>query len=367
TNTVESTTKILEGELRLMLSLAGQCETGEVVIMPDKGAIRISETFVPGAGTRLATLVGSAKTSKPNPRIPSGLLGDGMILTDFTMGNPDAFADFISAEAENLFKEMEIKEIDFAGLTEKMVKWMRVCSGAACETFDFDIEDGMGVNYLLEVGDEAAALGLLKTMKDDMAPFLKLYEGMGVEMDFEFEENEREYKGIKIHQLEMEISMEGMPEDQRQQMDAMDLDEFEYDIAIFDGLMLYTMGETPIETVIDRIKDPATMVKPIAARGVYPEGGFYYFDFDVGRYMEFVASMMPGGTPNPISPQFVAMMQGADPITSAGFRQEGRVMWSINIPGDLIGKLGQMAMMMQMQNMQQQQMPQGMPQGLPVQ
>jgi hypothetical protein len=60
-------------------------------------------------------------------------------------------------------------------------------------------------------------------------------------------------------------------------------------------------------------------------------------------------------------------MQGVDPITSAGFRTDGLAMWSVNIPGDLIGKVGQISMMMQMQKMQQQQtgVGQGMPQPAP--
>ena len=84
----------------------------------------------------------------------------------------------------------------------------------------------------------------------------------------------------------------------------------------------------------------------------------------MGRYIELVSAFMPGDE-NPIPPQVVAMMQGADPITSAGFRDEGAVMWSVNIPGDLITKIGQVSMMMQMQKMQQQQMPQGIPGGAP--
>jgi len=166
--------KFLEGELRVFLSLAQQVETAEIILAPANGSIRIDETCVPKAGTRLATLCNSPKTGKSNPRLQSGLFGEGMLLIDFAMGNPDALAEFVSGETEQLVKEMEIKDIDLAGLTDNMLKWMKLYSGAGCETFGFDAETGMNINYLLEVRDEAVALGLLKTMQQDMAPFLNI-------------------------------------------------------------------------------------------------------------------------------------------------------------------------------------------------
>jgi hypothetical protein len=356
---VEGTAKLLEGELRVLLSLCGQCESGELVLAPKNGSIQLSETFVPKAGSRLAALIESPKTAKPNPKIQSRLLDDGMVMADFSIGSPEAIAGFISAETDDLLKAMEIKDIDLAQLTGVTTKWMKLYSGSACETFSFDAEDGMSVNYLLEVADLSAALELLKTMEKDMASFVKLYEDMGVPMQLAFKENVREHKGIPIHRLDMKISMEEMPAEQKVQMEALKLNELGYDIALFDGMMLYTMG-SKIETLIDKVKAGGT-VEPIKARAVYPEGGCYYLDFDVGGYVEMIGAFLAEEATNPVLPQIMALMQGVDPITSAGFRQDGRAMWSVNIPGDLLGKLGQFAMMMQMQQMQQQGMPMGMP------
>ena len=374
TNSVDMTAKILEAEARILLSIASQCQSVELVIAPENGSIRLSETYVPKAGTRLAQLGESSKTAKQNPKIQSGILSDeGMVLFDFVLGSPEALANFMVAEVENVVAGMELKDVNLTALTDYIVKWTKLCGGSGCETFDFDAEEGIAVNYLLEVGDAAKALELLRSMVKDIAPFMKLYEDMGMPMKVEFKENAAEHKGVKIHRLEMEISMEEMTVEQREQFDAMDLDEMDYDIAIFDGLMLFTMGDDEIKSAIDRIKDPATTIKPLAARSVYPAEGFYYCDLDVGRYIEFAAAMIADEAQSPISSQLVAMLQGVDPITSAGFRQEGRVMWSVNIPGDLIAKMGQMGMMMQMQKMQQQQMsapqeaPADVPQAAPAQ
>jgi len=116
--------------------------------------------------------------------------------------------------------------------------------------------------------------------------------------------------------------------------------------------MLYSMGEARMETLIDRITDDAFTAPPLKAREVYPAGAFYYCDFDVAKYMTFVASMMPEDAGSPLS-QIAPMLNGTEPVTSAGFSEDGAVMWSVTIPGSLLGKVGQVAMMMQMQQMQQ--------------
>ncbi len=363
--TIEMTTKILEAEFRILLSVASQCKSGELVIAPENGSVRLSETFAPKSGSQLAKLMDSTKTVKANPKIQSGLLGEGMVKLDFVMGSPEALHEFAIAEMNNVVDAMAITNLDVDAIAEVMDRWMGLCGGTACEIVDFDYEDGLSVGYLLEVRNEKVALEVLKTMKKDMEPMLELYKNMGMDMEFEFKENVSEYKGVKIHCLEMEIEMDEMPAEQKKQMDAMDMDDLDYDIAIFDGLLLCTMGDNAINKAIDHIKNPSATIDPLKARSIYPAGGFYYCDIDVGRYVEMVSAFMPEGE-NPLNPQVVAMMQGVEPITSAGFRNDGLAMWSVNIPGDLIGKIGQISMMMQMQKMQQQQsMPQGMPAGMP--
>ncbi|MDD3277081.1 MAG: hypothetical protein PHP93_08545, partial [Kiritimatiellales bacterium] len=86
----------------------------------------------------------------------------------------------------------------------------------------------------------------------------------------------------------------------------------------------------------------------------------------VGRYMSFVASFVPESPENPL-PQISTMLQGAVPITSAGFMDGGMVQWEVSVPGSLLARIGQAAMTLQMQNMQKQQKaaPQPIPQVVP--
>ncbi len=286
---------------------------------------------------------------------------------DFHISNSEAVAEFVAVEAEKLIKEMNIEDVDSAALVANMTKWFKVYGGTGCEQVIFGADGKMDVSFVMEVQDEAAALDMLRGMEKDMAPFFKLYESMGIPMSMLFKENVREADGVKIHEFTMNMKIETMPPETREQMEQMGLENMTYEIAIADGLMYYS-GPGGMEALMKRIKDPAVKGDPIKARSVYPSGGFYYFDLDMGDYMAFAALMMPDSPQTAtMKQQMTALFQGVDPITSAGFKADNCVMWSVNIPGELIAKYGQMAMMMQMQKMQQQQMgaPQAMPDGIP--
>lgn len=348
---MQSMTRFLEGEVRVLLALAKQCESFEVVLAPQNGSLRIVETIAPKEGTRLAMLLNAPKVEKPNPQIQSGVLGAAAVAIDCTMGNPEAFVTFTMAEVEQVIKEMNLQVDDLAGLLDTMKKWMGLYSGSFCETVDLSADSGFAVSYLLEVKNADSVLSMFKTIKEDMAPFFKLYEDFGMPMSADFKENAREYKGIDIHRFKVEMSLDQMTEEQRAQMAAMNLTNIVYDVALLDGKLIYTMGTSKIEKVIDRLKDPEFNVTPLKARGIYPEGGFYYCDFDLAKYLSFVSSLMPEEAKQSMA-QTAILLQGAEPVTSAGFCEEGCVMWSVNVPGSLIQKISQAAMMMQMQSMQ---------------
>ena len=132
------------------------------------------------------------------------------------------------------------------------------------------------------------------------------------------------------------------------------------------GVMLYSM-EGGMEALMKRFQDKelAKNAAPIQARSEYPAGGFYYADVDMAGYMAFAAQMLPDEPASAaIKQQMQVLFAGVPPVVSAGHKQDDRVRWSVKIPGDLIAKWGQFAMMMQMQQMQQQQG--GMPSGVTV-
>ena len=93
----------------------------------------------------------------------------------------------------------------------------------------------------------------------------------------------------------MDISK--LPQAQRQTYDSMNMTNMQSEVAIFDGVMAFTLNGTRIEDIIDRQKDSSFVATPMCARKTSPSGGSYYLDFDIGKYMEFIASMIPAATP----------------------------------------------------------------------
>ncbi|MDF7800878.1 hypothetical protein P4C99_15490 [Pontiellaceae bacterium B1224] len=363
----QATTEIMEGEMIVGMSLAKQCATAEIKLTPKGGSVQLSKTIVPKAGTALAKLVNAPVVNKENPKIHSGLLDKGTILMDFYFANPEALGEFVATEVEQLMKELQLEDVDADALTANLKKWFELYGiGTGSEMVSFGGADGqMSIQYVTEVSDPAASLNLLKNMDKDMAPFFKMYESFGMPITTAFKENVRESDGIKVNELSMSFDFSGMAPEQRQQMELMGLSNIVYEVAVDNNLMLYS-GKGEMEALIKRVKSGASTQSPLKARAVYPKGGFYYFDLDMGDYMTLVSRMLPASPETAMMKQQMStLFEGVDPLTSAGFKQNGCVMWSVNIPSDLLAKYGQMIMMAQMQQMQQQ--PGMAPQGMPVQ
>ena len=362
----QATLRVVEGELRILKSIASQCDTAEVVFAPENGSLRISKTLVPKAGTRFAALCSAPAVSKPHPKVRSGYLGKAAVAFDSSISNPEALMDFIIAEAEELDKAMELVDIDLPELVRKSAKFWLACGGSMSETVGFSTS-GMNVGYLMDVRNETDALAAVKAMPVDMAPLMKLYESLGFSMQMEFKEDVRTYKDTAIHQFRMKMKIKNQPPEVAEKLASLNFTNMVYDIAVVDSIMIYAMGDVKVESVIDRLKDASFKSAPMKARQVYPTDGFYYLDFDVGEYLSFISSFLPATGGVVIPQQMMDMLKGVEPVTSAGFKADGCVMWSVNIPGDLIGKFGQIGMMMQMQKMQQQQMqaPSAVPGAMP--
>lgn len=349
-DSMESLTRILEGELRVLISLSEQSETAELRIIPINGALLISETFVPKAGTPLADLVNRPAGKKENPNLHAGMLGEGALRIDFVSTNPDALTKFISIETKKLIEAMKLDEVNPDEFASLMTKWSEMYKGTGAEVVSLD-EGRMGMRYAMEIVDEKQALETFRSMEKDMEPMLKMYADFDMPMKMTFEENVREAEGVKVHRWGMAFDVSGMPDDQKEQFEAMGMTNMVYEMAFKEGLLLYA-EEGGIENLMQQVKAGGDVPK-IAARSTYPAGGFYYLDLDMGEYMAFMAQAMPDDpSTSAMQQQMGTIFAGTPPITSAGFKEDGAASFSLTIPGEVIAKYGQMIMMAQMQNMQ---------------
>ena len=363
-SSMAGTMQILEGEMRGLLSIVSQCDVVGIELDPRGGSLKISETLVPKSGSRVATLLNAPKVNQPHPKIQCGMMEDAAFKVDGMLYNPEALSSFVGEEMKLIMTEMGLASEKIEALDTNMQKWTALYNGSFCESISLGGESVVEVNFILEIKEGIDVLALFRDMEKDMAPFFELYENLGMPMSCSFKENAREYKGTPIHQFKVGITM---PEEA---MDSaglgLDLSNMVYDVAIYDNLLLYSMGGTSIETMIDRVAAADFHPVPLQARSAYPDGGFYYCDIDIARYLSGISEIMPKDPDNPL-PQIAGMLQGAAPVTSAGFTEDGMLMWSFNVSGSLIGRIGQAVMMMQMQQMQQMQpLPGGMPGAMPT-
>ncbi len=349
--------KMLEGEVRLLLSLLKQVEAMELVIAAADGALRTDQVIKPVRGSRVAALINAPKQNTWNPTVRTGGAGSAAFMIDFLVENTEALAAFLAGETEQLVGEMALEADSVKRISAYLQKCVGICGGTVSESILGGTPPGLNMDYVMEVSDEEAALDLLRNMEEDLKAtgFVELYDSMGMPISFTFKEKVRQYKGVDIHQFRTHFSLDQMSAMQRQQMEAMNFSDMMYEVAVLDGIMAYAMGDTKVESIIDRIGSGAADSAALTARQVFPAGGFYYGDTDIGRYLEFASRMMPKAPNAPMSLDSIGMaLQGAPPITSAGHVSGGLVQWSTHVPGGLLAKIGQAAMAIQMQKMKRE-------------
>lgn len=345
---------LLEGELRVLLSLAAQCESAELILSAQNGTLQLDKILATKSGTSLAELAKEKTASTTETKLQAGLLADtSYVRGDFAYGDLTLWTSLLDSEMKKLSEVMNLKSFSPEHLAP-LRQWAKVLKSNHCQVIGFDPEGTINAAYLAEIGDKDQTLKLLKALKTDTAPLLNLYENMGMKLQIEFIENAREYKGIKIHQLKTSTDGGAMNKQAAEQMLKMGFGNFTYDVAITDNTLIYASGTPSIKEVIDRLQDENFKPEPLEARRTHPEGGCFYVDIDLAEYFAMITSVMPADDPSAATlNQLMPMVAGADPITSAGYGNNGLLKISLALPGDLLAKLSQAVMMMQMQKMQQ--------------
>lgn len=329
--------KILEAELRVLLSVVKQCNAYELELTPVDGSVRIDETCVAVAGSRLEKLLKAPKINKANSQIHAGLLGGGAIAVDGLMANPDAFTTFINDEAMALSKEMKINESDLSKWLNAVNKWKGLYGGSFTGTMSFGGDSFIDLREVVEIKDADKTMALLSSMKRDMmAPILDLYEELGVPMTMDFNENARTYKGTKIHQIIIDFS--DLPEEAQMALEMMKLTDLTVEYAVVDNKMVSTLGGS-MDQLIDRITSKNIASQPLLARSVFPADAVLYADIDVPAYFEGLFSLIPDDADMEEMLPILQNLRGADPITMAAYVENGAAMGSVNIPKSLIAKI----------------------------
>ena len=346
------TMRVLEGELRVALAVASQCDVLEIVLAPKEGGLRISETLSAKSGTPLAKLLDAPRATKPNPRIRAGYLGNDALRLEADLANPEALLDFLTKEVDKVLKTMDIQDVDAQQLVASNHKWLDIAAGSFAETFSFGGDAGMQIGVLMAVSDEAKALKLLEESPADMQGALQSLDDFGFSSKIVFKKNVRTYKGVQIHQIRLDMTNTNIPAEVTEELAAMQLTNLVYDAVITNGVLGLCMGTDKMDRLIDRLQDADFQPQPLYAQNLFSKNGFLYADLDLAKYIEGIASLMPTDQSASFQP-ILELLKGAPPLTFFGIKGNQSVSWKVDIPAKLIEKYGQAFLMQQMQQMQQ--------------
>ncbi len=351
-NQVVDVQRMLEMELQVFLSLGRQIEVVETTVMPVDGGLRLAKTLQPAAGSRLAAYYQAPALNDYNPRLQAGLLPDGVIQLEFCMRNPDALVEFVRGEAAALADVTEIDPALADRWVQTLARWTATMGPTVCESVLAEGGQAAGFAFLADVSDEEALLEAFRNVSADLTSMglLRLYKSLGMPLSAGFEENVRVVDGVPVHRLKMNFSLANIPVERRGAMESM---MNNLSLAVCDGVLIYASDDAAVEKMIKTLKSGERAVSPLAARTVFPAGGTYYADFDVGGYVRFIASFMKEvPAASAMLDKLTAVLDGAEPIVMSGYRNSGRMTFCSQLPAGLLVRLAQAGQLIALDRMQ---------------
>ncbi|MDD3276988.1 MAG: hypothetical protein PHP93_08070, partial [Kiritimatiellales bacterium] len=130
----QGTFKILEAELRVLLSLAEQVQTTEVTLAPANGSLQIVEVDQAVPGSRLAALCAAPVVNRWSPKVPSGVCASGAFQLEACIPNSRALSVFINGEMEHLMDVMDLTGTPVKGWLDYMNRSLALYGGTVSES-----------------------------------------------------------------------------------------------------------------------------------------------------------------------------------------------------------------------------------------
>jgi hypothetical protein len=336
TQSMRGMAKFVEGEIRVLVSLATQIEHTEISLLPQKDAVEYAFTFSAREGTNLHALITAPETVELDPMFTAANLQPGMMTFEIFLSNPEAILTFIKAESDQLAKEMLLDQEVTGKWNEMMELWPAFFSGSVAETVRMDPEKGFSVEYMVSVQDPVKVLTALESISELMKPFMAMYANMGMPMAFDLKMNARKHGDASIHQYNFSYDLDKMDPMVAEQIRVMNMAEIKTELTVTDNRLLWTMGESSLDALIDRVQQGLPAGNNFHAHELYPKGGFYYYDMDMGQYFSYMINLMPKDAGVAMFGPVAENLKGKAPITGAGYQQENRVYMSSTIPLELI-------------------------------
>jgi hypothetical protein len=220
--------------------------------------------------------------------------------------------------------------------TQMMELWPKLFSGSMAETVSMDPEHGFSVEFMVAMRETENFPALLESLFNLMKPMMSMYEDMGMPMNFDLKLNARSHGDLQIHQYNFMYDLEKMEPQAAEQIRAMGMEKMMSELTVLDNRLLWTMGSSSLDDLIARIRKGELGKNSLHARSVYPAGGFYYYDMDMGEYFVLIAGMMPPEAELVMFDTLAENLKESPPLSGAGFRQENRIQFNNLIPAGFI-------------------------------
>jgi len=268
----------------------------------------------------------------------------------------EAFRVFTLAEIDVLFDSIEWTEGEKV-LKEWVDQYMAVYGKGFAASMLEESDSFMSGSFILETEDPQEALRQFRDMNTGEAAtgMYDLYKNMGMDMKVEYKENFKEHKGIPIHRMEMNFDMAvpGMDEEESVAFNEM-FSNMNTDVAIVQSYLVYTMADSAIEDVIDRVLAGGTPdTPPLESRRKFGEGGSAYADVNIAGYVRMVSNILknvPDKDKDKQLSEILSKMESAldklaaaPPISVGLFSDDQKSKIKVDIPSELIQKISQAA------------------------
>lgn len=341
-NPMQNMGRILEGEMRILVSIFSQIDSLDLSIIPRADSLEYQYLFSAKKDTRLHTLITAPDVLTPDPAISVAYLEPGMMALEMFVGNPEALATFLKGETEQLAQEMFLDPEVTENWITMMELWTDFFSGSVAETIQLDPESGFSLGYIGSVTNEEAMVSSLETISELMEPIMGFYEDMGIPMKMDLQLNSREYKGTAVHQYDFSYELDNMDPQMAEQFQVLQMSQMDSELALKNNRILWTMGTQSLDKLLDRMDSGNALGTSMYAHSIYPEGALYYFDLDMSAYMDFIVSYMPDEAAFDIFNTLSEGLQDSPPLSGATFKQDNRVLMSIRLPFEFIEMIATM-------------------------
>lgn len=326
-----------ELQIRGLLSFVRQIDVIKLGLQIPEDSVRVNLGLVPRANTDLARYAATGAKEGANlmALLPAKGAVRGVISYD-----ADVLMSLLEKQATSILQQMSAPPAEQQALLETL----RLAKGAYAGQTAMDfVLPGQGLlsgSVLQSVKDPAGAMALLEKTSELTSSALTQGAG-GMSLKGQFTKNVRQYKGAEIGQVSIQTKATGAAQQAIPNLDA------KFDVAVVNNILVQANGAGNMEKIIDAIQANANPeAKPLNAAAKFPAGGAMYMDIDVAAMLGAVVPMlqnMPMAQGAGELKTVAAKLQGAPPISMAGYCDAQGLRLNTMIPKEMIARFAKTA------------------------